>query len=206
MNLFGFEIPTAVLDWTGSSLVVVSLVYLYGKRRAYWHWSNASLLPYFALFLTGRQYMLAGLQLSYLIFGIHGLMLWYREHRRDEGGPTFNERAWYNAGWILSLAIFGYTVAITKFTDRWAWLQFVVVSTSLLANWATTRKWSWSWPVWMTVNVMQAALFKHLNLNGQFFLQFALFAMSAYGWSVWRRAERQARAPERVGVPAHVPV
>jgi nicotinamide mononucleotide transporter len=182
----GINVPIWVLDWTGSALVVISLVYLFGKRTTYWHWSNASLIPYFALFVSGKQYMLAGLQASYQIFGVHGLLLWRLEHGRDAVGRPFNERAWYNAGWILSLGIFGYTIAITDFVDRWAWTQFVIVSTSLVANWATTRKWAWSWPVWISVNVMQAVYFWHLRLFGQFALQFVLIAMSLYGWNRWR--------------------
>ena len=82
MSLFGVDVPLWVLDWTGSILVVVSLVYLFGKRTAYWHWSNASLLPYFLLFVSGGQLMLAGLQVSYLVFGVHGLLLWRLERRQ----------------------------------------------------------------------------------------------------------------------------
>lgn len=190
MNLFGVEIPTWVLDWTGSVLVAISLLFLFGKHLTYWHFSNASLLPYFALFVTSDEYMLAGLQASYLVFGIHGLLLWRLERRRDAAGARFNERWWYRAGWMLSLAIFAYTVAITEFVDRWAWLQFTIVSASLLANWSTTRKWTWSWPVWLVVNVLQAVYFRHLELWGLFALQFVLFSMSVYGWFAWRRDER----------------
>lgn len=187
MNVGTVHIPTWVLDWTGSALVVVSLLYLFDKRLAYWHWSNASLLPYFALFVTGGQYLLAGLQASYLIFGVHGLLLWRLERERDGRGRDFNEGRWYNAGWALSLAIFAYTVVVTDFVDGWAWLQFAIVSASLLANWATTRKWTWSWPVWISVNAAQACYFWHLRLFGQFTLQFVLAALSVYGWTKWRR-------------------
>jgi nicotinamide mononucleotide transporter len=193
MSVFGSHVPTWVLDWSGSLMVVVSLVYLFNKRTAYWHWSNASLVPYFALFISGHELMLAGLQASYLVFGVHGLMLWRLEHRRDRLGGRFNEQVWYNAGWILSLAIFGYTVIVTRFVDAWAWLEFVIVSLSLIANWATARKWIWSWPVWLSVNVLQALYFQHLGLWGQFLLQFVLFAMSIWGWKLWERDAQSKR-------------
>ena len=92
-------------------MVVVSLWYLFGKRIAYWHWSNASLVPYFALFASTGQFMLAGLQASYLIFGVHGLLLWRLERARDRLGRRFNEAVWYQIGWMLSLAIFALRVA-----------------------------------------------------------------------------------------------
>ena len=189
MNVFGLDVPIWFLDWTGSAMVVVSLVYLFGKRITYWHWSNASLVPYFLLFVNGREFMLAGLQASYLIFGIHGLLLWRLEHRRDRGGHGFHEGLWYQIGWVLSLMIFAYTVIVTDFVDGWTNMQFTIVSLSLLANWATTRKWTWSWPVWLSVNVLQAVFFWHLGLRGQFALQFVLFAMSVYGWRVWKHAK-----------------
>jgi nicotinamide mononucleotide transporter len=193
VNLAGVDIPTWLLDWSGSLLVVVSLVYLFRKSIAYWHFSNASLVPYFALFVTQNKYMLAGLQTSYLVFGVHGLLLWRLEHRRDHEGKGFHEVAWYQAGWIMSLAIFAFAIAVTDFVDGWTWFQMVIVGLSLLANWATTRKWVWCWPVWLSVNAMQAVYFWHYDLTGLFALQFVLFAMSVYGWRVWKSEAASAQ-------------
>lgn len=193
MNIFGLEIPQWAFDWSGSICVVISLVYLFEKRLTYWHWSNASLLPYFLLFASGAQWMLAGLQVSYLIFGIHGLYLWFLEKRRDRGEIRFNEPAWYAVTWVASLGIFVYTVFLTDFSASWNWLQFAVVSLSLVANFGTTRKWTWSWPVWIAVNTLQAVYFAHLGLWAQFGLQFVLAAMSFKGWNDWSTEDRLGR-------------
>lgn len=187
MNLFDVPIPQAVLDWSGSLCVVVSLFYLFRKRLAYWHWSNASLLPYFWLFMSGQQYMLAGLQVTYLVFGIHGLYLWYLEKRRDLGQIRFNETFWYSVTWVASLVIFIYTIAVTDFSEPWNWVQFAAVSLALVANFATTRKWIWSWPVWMGVNAINAVYFWHLELWALFGLQFVLASLSVWGWQQWRK-------------------
>lgn len=190
MNLFGLEIPQWFLDWSGSLCVVISLVFLFKKQLAYWHWSNASLLPYFGLFMAGEQWMLAGLQVTYLIFGIHGLYLWMLENRRDKGEIRFNEPAWYAVTWIASLTIFAYTVAVTDFkADAWNWVQFAGVSLALVANFGTTRKWAWSWGVWIVVNAVNAVYFWHLELWAQFGLQFVLAAMSVYGSSSGKTAK-----------------
>lgn len=61
MNILGFNLPQWLFDYSGSIFVIISLVFLFQKRFAYWHWSNASLLPYFILFATSSQWMLAGL-------------------------------------------------------------------------------------------------------------------------------------------------
>jgi nicotinamide mononucleotide transporter len=190
MNIGDLNIALWVLDWSGSICVVISLVYLFEKRLAYWHWSNVSLIPYTALFVSTRDYLLAGLQVSYLVFGLHGLRLWMLQHRRDASRQPFNERRWLALGWVLVLAIFTYTTVVTEFIDGWAWLQFAIVVTALIANWGTTRKQVWSWPLWMVVNVAQFVYFAHGRLWGQMALQPALFAMSVHGWFVWRTAAR----------------
>ena len=195
MNLFGVNIPTPLLDYTGALCVLISLLYLVRKQPTYWHWSNASLLPYFLLFASGGQAMLAGLQVTYLIFGVHGLYLWHLEARRDRGEIHFNERRWYGVTWLASLSIFAYTVAVTDFSNAWNWVQFTAVSLALVANFGTTRRWAWSWAVWMLVNAVSAVYYAHLALWGLFALQFVLAAVSAWGWTVWRRDETRAVTP-----------
>jgi nicotinamide mononucleotide transporter len=130
VNLLCAHTPGAAFDWSGSILVVISLLYLFRKSLAYWHFSNASLLPYFVLWASSGQFMLAGLQVSYLVFGLYGLSLWHLERRHRQGGAGFHERFCYNLGWVLSLAIFLYTIVITRFTDGCAWLQFLIVALS----------------------------------------------------------------------------
>jgi nicotinamide mononucleotide transporter len=189
MNIIGFNIPLWLFDYSGSLFVIISLVFLFQKRFAYWHWSNASLLSYFLLYTSGGQWMLAGLQVTYLIFGFHGLYLWYLERRRDKENVTFNEPLWYSVTWLASLLVFAYAVYVTDFSDRWNWVQFASVTLALIANFGTTRKWSWSWPVWILVNAVSAVYFYHLGLWAQFGLQFILAAMSVKGWFDWRKDE-----------------
>ncbi len=189
MNLLGLNIPLWLFDYSGSLFVIISLVFLFQKRFGYWHWSNASLLPYFLLFASGGQWMLAGLQVTYLIFGFHGLYLWYLERCRDKENVAFNEPLWYSVTWVASLLIFAYTVYVTDFSDRWNWVQFAAVTLALIANFGTTRKWSWSWPVWILVNIVSAVYYYHLGLWAQSGLQFILAAMSVKGWLDWRKDE-----------------
>ncbi len=193
MNVFGLWVPQWFWDYSGSIAVIVSLVYLFKKHSAYWHWSNASLIPLFILFAVQGNWMFAGLQVSYLIFGIHGLYLWFLEQRRDHHRVKFNEPAWYAVTWVASILIFAYTVYVTDFSDRWNWVQFATVALSLVANFGTTRKWTWSWFVWIVSNLVNIAWFWHTQTWGQFGLQFVLIGMSMYGWLEWAKEDRQAR-------------
>lgn len=119
------------------------------------------------------------------------MYLWYLEHCRDKGKIRFNEPLWYSVTWIASLLIFAYTVYVTDFSDRWNWVQFASVTLALIANFGTTRKWSWSWPVWILVNAVSAVYFYHLGLWAQFGLQFILAAMSVKGWLDWQAQDKQ---------------
>lgn len=194
MTLFTLPIPPLLLDLAGGLCVLVSLYFLFSKSRTYWHWSNASLAPYFLLFLSGGQWMLAGLQVTYLLFGIHGLYLWHLEARRARGKLQFNEPLWYGVTWVASGLIFAYTVAVTDFSAPWNIVQFAAVTLALVANFGTTRRWTWSWPVWILVNAVQAVYFWHAEYLVLFALQFVLAAMSLYGWRQWRREEARAVA------------
>jgi nicotinamide mononucleotide transporter len=191
MNIFGLAIPQWFWDYSGSVVVVISLFYLFKKQIAYWHWSNASLVPLFILFAVQGAWLFAGLQVSYLIFGIHGLYLWFLEHRRDRGEIKFNEPAWYAVTWVVSLLIFGYSVYVTDFSDRWNWVQFFTVALSLVANFGTTRKWTWSWAVWIISNLVNIAYFWHTKTWGQFGLQFILIALSIKGWMDWANDDQE---------------
>jgi len=42
MNQLLSSFPTWALDLSGGLTVLVSLYFLFAKRRAYWHWSNTS--------------------------------------------------------------------------------------------------------------------------------------------------------------------
>jgi nicotinamide mononucleotide transporter len=192
MNVFGLDVPQWFWDYSGSVAVVISLVYLFKKQLAYWHWSNASLVPLFVLFMLQEAWMFAGLQVTYLIFGVHGLYLWWLEQRRDKGEIRFNEPAWYAVTWVASLGIFVYTVLATDFSNVWNWVQFVAVSLALVANFGTTRKWTWSWGVWIVVNAVNVVYFFHAGVWGQFGLQFILAGMSVYGYLEWKKTEQMA--------------
>lgn len=186
------SIPPLALDLAGGLAVLISLIFLWKKSITYWHFSNLSLLPYFLLFMSGKQWMLAGLQVTYLIFGIHGMYLWYLERQRDERGIPFKEGPWYAVTWIASLVIFAYTVSVTDFSTPWNLVQFTAVSLALVANFGSTRKMAWSWLVWIAVNAVQAVYFFHAQYWVLFGLQFILAAMSAYGYLEWKREQKDA--------------
>jgi len=200
ISLLGVSFPQWWLDYSSSVVVILSLWYLFSKHPFYWHLSILSTFLYFVFYTFSSQpaYLFAGLQVGYLIFALHGMVLWQLEHKRDTQQRPFNEPFWYNLGWGLTLVIFAYATFATAssdgFADLWGYLQFVITALALVANWGTTRKWAWSWGLWILVNALYAVYFFHLAYWGQFVLQFILGGMSAWGWVEWIKQDRAARA------------
>ena len=188
------------LDYSSSVVVILSLWYLFSKHAFYWYLSILATFLYFVFytFSSNPAYLFAGLQVGYLIFALHGMVLWRLEHRRDTQRHPFNEPLWYNLGWGLTLLIFGYatyaTASSNGFADVWGYLQFTITALALIANWGTTRKWAWSWGLWILVNALYAVYFAHYAYWGQFVLQFILGGMSVWGWIEWIRQDRITRA------------
>ena len=200
ITLLGLAFSQWWLDYSSSVVVILSLWYLFSKHAFYWYLSILATFLYFVFytFSSNPAYLFAGLQVGYLIFALHGMVLWRLEHRRDTQRHPFNEPLWYNLGWGLTLLIFGYatyaTASSNGFADIWGYLQFTITALALIANWGTTRKWAWSWGLWILVNALYAVYFAHYAYWGQFVLQFILGGMSVWGWIEWIRQDRITRA------------
>jgi nicotinamide riboside transporter PnuC len=108
-----------------------------------------------------------------------------RDGRGDPATPVFDQ-----LGSAIALVIFALAVAVTSFDGWAAYVEFTAVALSILANWLTAMKIVWCWPVWMTTNVLFAALFYDAELWGLFTTQFAFFALSIVGWLAWVRERR----------------
>ena len=80
---------------------------------------------------------------GYLVFGVHGLLLWRLNDRREGAGRGSTNWPSTATGWVLTLAIFAYTVALTEFVDDWTGLQFMIVSLSLSPTGRRREKWTW---------------------------------------------------------------
>ena len=185
------EVDTLLADWGGSALAAVSIVCLFRKSMGYWYASLGANALWFYLFLESSALMVAGLQVSYALFAVYGIVRWRRERTTGE-----LPRAYDHAGTALALGIFALSVAASSFGDWPSYVEFAAVALSIFANWLTAMQVIWCWPVWMSTNVLFAALFFEHELWGLFTMQFLFFALSVIGWREW---QREAAVP----APAH---
>jgi len=157
-----------------------------------WPLALVASLMYFALFLDGKLYGEAGLQLVFAALAVWGWWQWRFGRTRDGDALTVRRLGLQGlakpalltlAAWPL-LGLF-----LARFTDSPLpyWDAFPTVA-SLLGQWLLGRKYEENWPVWIVVNAVSVVLF---GLKG-YWLTVLLYAgfipMSVLGWRAWRRA------------------
>ncbi|MEO6280258.1 nicotinamide riboside transporter PnuC [Roseateles sp.] len=157
-----------------------------------WPLALVSSLMYFALFLDGKLYGEAGLQLVFAALALWGWWQWRFGRTRE--GEVLKVRRLGLQGLLrpvlLTLAawpLLGLFLAKATDSPLPYWDAFPTVA-SLLGQWLLARKYEENWPTWIVVNVVSVVLF---GLKG-YWLTVILYAgfipMSVIGWRAWRRA------------------
>lgn len=157
-----------------------------------WPLAILSSLLYFALFLDGKLYGEAGLQLVFI--ALAGWGWWQWRFGRTAEGDTLAPRRLGAAGLrvpvLLTLAawpLLGTFLARVTDSPLPYWDAFPTVA-SLLGQWLLARKYEENWPTWIVVNAVSVVLF---GIKG-YWLTVLLYAgfipMSVLGWRAWRQA------------------
>jgi nicotinamide mononucleotide transporter len=183
--------PISWLELVAFVLAVWMVVCNMRVRLLAWPLALISSLLYFALFLDGRLYGEAALQL--LFAGLAGWGWWQWRFGRTAQGEALSVRQLGKAGLALpvALTLLGWPLLglfLATFTDSPLpyWDAFPTVA-SLLGQWLLARKYEENWPTWIVVNAVSVVLF---GLKG-YWLTVVLYAvfipMSVLGWQAWRR-------------------
>lgn len=191
--------PISGLELLAFALAVWMVVCNMRVHLLAWPLALISSLLYFGLFLDGRLYGEASLQLLFAALALWGWWQW-RFGRTGQGEPLrvrqlgrkgllmpllLTLAAWPALGWMLA-----------RYTDSPLpyWDAFPTVG-SLLGQWLLARKYEENWPTWIVVNLVSVVLF---GLKG-FWLTVALYAafipLSVMGWRAWQRQREREMAP-----------
>lgn len=178
------SVPSWVLDWSGSILTMIGLYFYAFNLRNAWHWSNAGLVPYTLLFAATAMWPLFWLQVCFILFGLHGYVLWYLQ---DHGSKFVSK--WQFLTTPIAVGLLGLAYFNTVFTDAWAYVQFTIVAFSIVASWGLARRFAWFWLVWLPANVLGFFYYAHSELWSLMIIQIPLFLFSVYGYWEWTRGE-----------------
>lgn len=178
------SIPSWILDTAGGILTLIALWFYVFNIRTAWHFSNVSLIPYLMLFFALPVWPLFTMQACFVLFGIHGYILWYLQ---DVGS---RHAEWWRLVTTPIALILGTLAYITgDLSDVWGVMAFAIAALSIVASWGLAQRMAWSWIVWLPANVLGFFYYFHSELWFLTFLQIPLFLFSVYGYYEWTRGE-----------------
>lgn len=188
---FAFGSPISWLELVAFVLAVWMVICNMRVHLLAWPLAFISSLMYFALFLDGKLYGEAGLQLVFAALAVWGWWQW--RFGRTVQGDALKVRRLGLAGLVkpvlLTLAawpLLGLFLARHTDSPLPYWDAFPTVA-SLLGQWLLARKYVENWPTWIVVNTVSVVLF---GLKG-YWLTVILYAgfipMSVIGWRAWRQ-------------------
>jgi nicotinamide mononucleotide transporter len=155
-----------LLEWSALEVIAAAFgvisVYL-STRQNIWSWPTAivNVALYTVVFYQGRLYGQMGLQPIYLALSVYGWYQWlhggeqHTELRVSRAGPRL-----LGALVALSLVLWLALAAVLRQTDAaLPWLDALLTTTSLVAQWMMTRKILENWLIWIAVDVVYVPMF-----------------------------------------------
>ncbi len=193
--MFSLELVAAVL-----TLVAVYLT----ARQIIWCWPLAmvSVTLYAAVFYDARLYADMGLQALYFGLAVYGWWAWLHggeDHGELEVSLTSSRtRVVLVVVATLGGVLLGQT--LTRFTNAsLPFMDSMLTSFSIAAQWMQTRKLLESWLVWLAVDVFYVGMFLYKDLYLTAGLYTVFLVLAVMGFTQWRGSMRRTglkAAPE----------
>lgn len=184
-----------LLEW--STLEVIAAVFgvlavFLSTRQNIWSWPTAivNVALYSVVFYHGRLYGQMGLQVIYLLLSVYGWYQWL--HGGEQRTPLRVSRAsprLLATLLLLNVAAWLALAAVLRQTDAaLPWLDALLTTTSLAAQWMMTRKIIENWMLWIAVDVVYVPMFWSQRLYATSFLYAAFLVLAVMGLVQWHRS------------------
>jgi nicotinamide mononucleotide transporter len=185
------------LEGIAAAFGVVS-VYL-STRQNIWSWPTAivNVALYAIVFYDGRLYGQMGLQTIYLALSVYGWYQWLH------GGAAKTELHVSRVSsrlltilLVLNLVSWLALAALLRHTDAaLPWLDALLTTTSLIAQWMMTRKILENWLLWIAVDIVYVPMFMSQRLYATALLYAAFLVLAIMGFAQWRRSFLARQTP-----------
>lgn len=184
-----------LLEWSALEVMAavfgVISVYL-STRQNIWSWPTAivNVALYAFVFYQGRLYGQMGLQPIYLALSVYGWYQWlHGGEQRTELRVSRASSRLLGALAVLNLALWLALAAVLRLTDAaLPWLDALLTTTSLVAQWMMTRKILENWLVWIALDVVYVPMFISQGLYATALLYAAFLVLALMGFVEWRRS------------------
>jgi nicotinamide mononucleotide transporter len=161
-------------------------------REIVWNWpiGVANSIFYVIVFLQARLFADMSLQVAFAILGFYGWYMWLfgGAQRTEEEISRTPLRQIAALAIACAVATYGGTFYLATIKDSAPFLDALITSMSLAAQYMLTRKYLENWYVWIAVDVISIGLYayKHLALTA---VLYAIYlAMCIAGVVKWRDA------------------
>src|SRR5688500_625675 len=184
-----------LLEWSPlegiAAVFGVVSVYL-STRQNIWSWPTAivNVGLYTIVFYQGRLYGQMGLQPIYLALSAYGWYQWlHGGAQRSELRVTRASPRLLATLAVLNLAAWIALAAILRRTDAaLPWLDALLATTSLVAQWMMTRKILENWVLWIAVDLVYVPMFISQGHYATAMLYAAFLVLPLMGVVEWRRS------------------
>ncbi len=174
--------------------VVITLAAVYlTTRQVIWCWplGMVSVTMYAFVFYGARLYADMGLQGLYFGLAVYGWWAWLHgaEDRGELAVTTTSPRTW---AVVLVLATVGGVLlgqVLNRLTDAsLPFMDSLLTSFSIAAQWMQTRKLLESWLLWLAVDVLYVGMFLYKDLQPTAGLYGIFLILAALGFVEWKRS------------------
>ncbi len=162
-------------------------------RENIWSWPTAivNVGLYIVVFFDQRLYADMGLQVVYLLLSLYGWYAWL--HGGENRSALLVSRATPRLLVVLTLInLAGWAVLswlLQHFTNAsLPWLDSLLATTSLVAQWMMTRKVLENWTLWILVDVVYVPMYVYKNLYATAALYVVFLVLAVLGHREWKRS------------------
>ncbi len=179
------------LEAVAAAFGVIS-VYL-GTREKILSWPTAlvNVALYTVVFYGARLYADMGLQVIYFVLSAYGWYEWTYggANRTVLRVSRATPRTWV----VLTVVNLVAWVALGTFLSRSTnaalpWLDALLSTTSLCAQWLMTRKVLENWAIWIALDIVYVPTFISRGLYATAGLYTIFLVLAVMGWREWRRS------------------
>ena len=191
-----------LLEWSPLEVLAAAFgvisVFL-STRQHIWSWPTGivNVALYAVVFYQGRLYGQMGLQPIYLALSIYGWYEWLHggEHRTELRVSSASPRLLATLA-VLNVVAWLALAGVLRRTDAaLPWLDALLTTTSLVAQWMMTRKILENWLLWIALDLIYVPMFFSQRLYATALLYAAFLVLAAMGYVEWRRSLVRRAAP-----------
>lgn len=185
----------AMLEWSAVVLSVLGVWLMAQRRMLAWPVGLVSVALYALVFAEAKLYSDTLLQVAFAVFLLYGWFNWHRQAKPD-GRIIIAPLARGHCARDLGLGVAA-GIALGAAMHTWTdaalpWLDAMLATLSLVAQWWQARRHVAAWWLWIVVDVVYVGMYlvKSLNVTAGLYLLFV--ALAVMGLRAWTKAGEQA--------------